>query len=494
MFGCCRCPEEICGVDVDDAFAYQTTKFVRIRDRRLGLAYYTALFGVFAYIGVYTLAYQLAYLEFQPTMGTTRLKLQQPVVDSCDVDSNECVDNFPATTDLKYCCREVGCEAVPSKGAGACNCSFRPEYLNFHCGFYDGDVVGIPQSSGIFAATRMRVQSEQLNTTCVGPSATQCSKLWRVASNATSFVAGIEHFTLLLDHAVQLPDASFSAQGRFLYGLLHIPGSGPLERALCAMPGAVDHYDEGRPTVTAPCYIEPSHPPNSNLDFFSLSTLLAAAGVDLDNESYAGSGHSARYEGLTMLIDIHYYNAVPWRGVLREPAYYYEVTAMRQNPWGQHKVLWDPHSTNRTVIAMHGVMIRANLGGTIGRFVFNNLLLQLAASLALLAGATTGVNCVAQYMMRYRAYYHAALVDKTADFSEVATLEAQSTEELREECRRRSLATGGNRVELISRLIADDHVDHADTVAGSARSDASFFRGTGPGRPEALPIHGRTLT
>mmetsp|Transcript_67176 Transcript_67176/g.194251 ORF Transcript_67176/g.194251 Transcript_67176/m.194251 type:complete len:479 (+) Transcript_67176:112-1548(+) len=454
----CRCPEEICGIDIDDIFAYQTRKFVRIRDHRLGVIYYIAVLAVFAYIVVYTLAYKLRYLEFYRTNGNIRLKLWQPVVDHCDVDSNSCEDAFPRTTDLKYCCRD-GCEPLPENGEGACSCPTIRGYPSLDCSFYDGDTVGVLQRDGIFVATRMRTQHEVLNKTCTARTATQCSNLWSIASSRTIFVAGIEDFTLLIDHAAQAPEIGFAAEGRFLHGLLRVPGRGPVEQALCAMPGAVDDYYHGQATSSAPCYVEPGHPKNTALDFFTIGTLLAAGGVTLDDESFSGSGCTARYEGITMLIDIHYYNAVPWRGVLGHSSYYYEVTANRNNAYGQHQVMWDPRSPNRVVIAMHGILIQAGLGGSIGAFVFNNLVLQVAASLALLFWVTAAVNFIAQYMMKHRVYYKAALIDRTADFSDVPRLEALSTHELRDMCAGRSLARGGPREEVISRLIADDYDD-----------------------------------
>lgn len=113
-------------------------------------------------------------------------------------------------------------------------------------------LVGTSQSGGIFAARHMRRQSEPLNSTCVGPSATRCSKLWRVASNVTSFVAGIGSSTLLLDHALQVPDRRWSTQSRFLRGLLQVAGGGPMAQALRFMPRAVEVYHDDRPTVVIP--------------------------------------------------------------------------------------------------------------------------------------------------------------------------------------------------------------------------------------------------
>lgn len=47
--------------------------------------------------------------------------------------------------------------------------------------------------------------------------------------------------------------------------------------------------------------------------------------------------------------------------------------------------------------------------------------------------ATVGVNILAQYVLRYRHYYSAALYDRTADFDNISFLESQSDERLRQD-------------------------------------------------------------
>merc|ERR1719487_2097839 len=123
------------------------------------------------------------------------------------------------------------------------------------------------------------------------------------------------------------------------------------------------------------------------------------------------------------MLSISWYNSAPWRGVM-SPGYIYELSAMAKNAYGTHEAVWDPFRKNRTLVAMHGVLLQANIVGRIGDFNFNTLLLQLTASLTLLAVATMIVNYMATFCLKYRDYYQHAMVDITADFSEVADLEA----------------------------------------------------------------------
>jgi len=48
----------------DDIFAYETVKWVRVLDRRLGLVYYTMLIIIVIYIVLYVCIIEKQYLDF----------------------------------------------------------------------------------------------------------------------------------------------------------------------------------------------------------------------------------------------------------------------------------------------------------------------------------------------------------------------------------------------------------------------------------------------
>lgn len=99
-------PDHIWGRDIDDVFSYPTTKYVRIRDRRLGLVKLFLTLAVCLYVALYSLWYQGLYLEASPLTGACRFtcvaahacvfeprslgpfrtvrRLQQPTVKDCD--------------------------------------------------------------------------------------------------------------------------------------------------------------------------------------------------------------------------------------------------------------------------------------------------------------------------------------------------------------------------------------------------------------------------
>jgi len=55
--------------DWDDVFAYETVKWVRVLDRRLGLVYYTMLIIIVIYIVLYVCIIEKQYLDFEKSSG-----------------------------------------------------------------------------------------------------------------------------------------------------------------------------------------------------------------------------------------------------------------------------------------------------------------------------------------------------------------------------------------------------------------------------------------
>jgi hypothetical protein len=55
--------------DTDDIFAYETVKWVRVLDRRLGLVYYTVLILIIAYVVIYVCIIEKQYLDFEKSSG-----------------------------------------------------------------------------------------------------------------------------------------------------------------------------------------------------------------------------------------------------------------------------------------------------------------------------------------------------------------------------------------------------------------------------------------
>jgi len=215
---------------------------------------------------------------------------------------------------------------------------------------------------------------------------------------------------------------------------------------------AVDAPRNGRTTNKAPCYLTPSSA--GGLDFFAVGTLLQATGVSLESESYPGSGHSTRYEGITIDLNIDYSNSVPWHGLQANISYLYKPSVIPRSTFKTTEASpLSPDGLHVLKKSLHGLLFEVRAGGQLATFDFTQLLLQLTTSLTLLALATVGVNIMAQYVLRYRHYYSEALYDRTADFDNISFLERQSDEQLRQELRDRNLPASGPRERMILRLM-----------------------------------------
>jgi len=227
--------------------------------------------------------------------------------------------------------------------------------------------------------------------------------------------------------------------------------------ALCkSRSDAVDAVQGGSPTDSAPCYLKPQS--SGGVDYFTVGTLLEAMGVSLEGESYPGSGHSARYEGLTANLVIEYSNWRFWYGRQENISYIYRPLAMPQSTFKAASLLGtDLSPQQRLKKDQHGILFEVRPGGQLAVFDFTQLLLQLTTSLTLLAMATVGVNFLAQYVLRKRHFYKVALYEDTTEFAYVEGLENLTEDALREKLREMNLPDTGDRYRMILLLLQNGY-------------------------------------
>eukprot|EP00929_Paragymnodinium_shiwhaense_P012519 TRINITY_DN11979_c0_g1_i1.p1 TRINITY_DN11979_c0_g1~~TRINITY_DN11979_c0_g1_i1.p1 ORF type:complete len:506 (+),score=54.50 TRINITY_DN11979_c0_g1_i1:84-1601(+) len=495
----CRlpCPTHICGIDVDELFAYTTTKYVRIHDARLGLLHYFLLTCIVLYIVVYKLIGQLGYLKFEDAANSVRMTLQQPVKNGCNPNDATCQDDLPLLSHLPYCCATNS--SCKFNSDGSCNCDYRTSFKNYNCTYMDGSNAAVVEGTSIMVTTLTHDYKQTLNPRCFDTypyGANSCSKIWNSDSDTITFVAAIQDYTVLLDHSVFSPATGLAVTSREMQGYLFVDSGSSAQDQLCASRSdAVATAFSDDKTDTAPCYVKPQSA--AGLDFFSVGTLLQAMGVSLEDASYEGSSHSARYEGLITTLVIEYENTQDWHGLLGTTRYTYKPQHVPASTYKTTVLMDTQYPDHRVKRDQHGVLFVVKAGGQLAVFDFTQLLLQLTTSLALLALATLGVNMLAQYVLRHRRYYNEALYDRTADFGHLSFIEAHSDSQIDEELRRRRLGTRGSRTQRVIRLLEDGWSpphDHRDSSVQDAARDApstAFDVNSGPGgsrRGLTLPI------
>ncbi|CAE7031403.1 p2xD [Symbiodinium natans] len=304
-----------------DIFVYDAQKTIRIRDARLGLLQYAlwawrwlkaACVALIAspdhvqtvYIVVWQLLRGNSYLKYRSPVVTTRMTLQQPTLGS--------QDNFRKVSDLSYCCRD-GCQFKADNSS--CTCPGR-SYTNYWCLYVDGAGGTQTYPDNIVINTFRHEYIQERNASCGQDG---CTKLWVTSGTESRFMADIEDFTVLIAHAVQNEELGITKTSE-MAGWLLVNGTSELQNQLCNSTNtSMTQPWKGSRTDKAPCYIKPNSTAKDGLDYFTVGTLMMAMGLSLDGSSYHGSGHSLRYEGLTVTLKIKYFDTWPWHGVLLCP-------------------------------------------------------------------------------------------------------------------------------------------------------------------------------
>jgi hypothetical protein len=280
-----------------------------------------------------------------------------------------------------------------------------------------------------------------------------------------AFTANIEDYTLLIDHSVTGSDGDHAYTSRQMEGRLAITGNGPSQDLLCkSYPGATAAgtswtgilFNTGEPAVAAPCLLKPKAVPSiPGADVFTISTLMEAMGVPLDNRSYEGSAHSRRYDGLVVKIAIQYHNVQLWRlSTLATPYYFYNVSIINGSTYKEVDVVFTNVPTEREKLDKHGILFEVSSAGQLASFSATNLLIQLTTSLTLMAMATVVVNVMAQYVLKFRHYYQDALYDVTVDFSDLRRVHEMTNDQIETELRNRNIEPRpGPRQRRVTRLL-----------------------------------------
>eukprot|EP00746_Dinoflagellata_sp_MGD_P087352 gnl/MRDRNA2_/MRDRNA2_346561_c0_seq1.p1 gnl/MRDRNA2_/MRDRNA2_346561_c0~~gnl/MRDRNA2_/MRDRNA2_346561_c0_seq1.p1 ORF type:complete len:191 (-),score=31.77 gnl/MRDRNA2_/MRDRNA2_346561_c0_seq1:312-857(-) len=113
------------------------------------------------------------------------------------------------------------------------------------------------------------------------------------------------------------------------------------------------------------------------------------------------------------------------------------------------------NNNQREVKSRRGILMEVIPTGRIAEHSSMTLLVNLTASLTLLATATLITNALAVYILKHKKYYSAAIYQKTCDFSDVHALEEMEEENLEQILIARGLPPHGDRTQRILKLLKD---------------------------------------
>jgi hypothetical protein len=427
---------------------YETIKYVRIPDARLASLRGIFQFLIVVYVVVIEMLGKGGHLEASRVVGTIRFSLRQPTKGQCDPTASTdpekpCLNDFLPLDQLPYCQQANRTSQRHQKQQN------RGSIQNgtiYSCQIYEAVNAQLIRETSIVVWTKAIVQNETL--VCSGveeeggglPTPQHnytCPRTYEATSTKVPFyIAQPERFTLLLDHAVtagriceqrQKTEHSSSTSSAayacstqssdlFQSGRLY-----SIQEEQCRQHflrnNSYSSATGDKVQSSAPCFIG-ANQTNARQDFFSLNTLLEAAGLDLDScntrrelkedqndESLSDSmvGNCAqtfRESGATLLVNIVWNDFHPYRlGVAEQPFYYYKVTWIGNVYKEQIPYYTQSYRSHRTLVSAHGIQINVLVTGNFHHFEWLNFWITMTAAVGLLAVATTVVDSCMLYFL-----------------------------------------------------------------------------------------------
>eukprot|EP01138_Halocafeteria_seosinensis_P000406 gb/GECG01000419.1/.p1 GENE.gb/GECG01000419.1/~~gb/GECG01000419.1/.p1 ORF type:complete len:506 (+),score=50.80 gb/GECG01000419.1/:1-1518(+) len=380
--------------DLDEIFSFKTPRFVRIRDRRLGIMNWLFSAGIFAYIVGYLVLWQQGFNEKGDAIGVSRPTLREP---SDDLTRNP--------GELVYC----------GEGNYTADVKNAVQAPRRECQYLDMFSAQYPrqQTDAIFLSTRIAHELYERNSSVECHNMTNPSPQCRFQKTAetTFYVAEPEWYTLLIDHSVIVPDFEWSATGWGLHG-----------RLLDTQGNVVDPCRAyGKRGVACPDYIHIGKP--NEYDVMPMMTLLEAAGIDSLDSAAGDVGviqtETLRVSGMALLVEVAYdnfftYNPDNVRYTLK--AHKIQNTEFKiEQPLSS----FARGSAEKLVYNRHGIQVVVRQTGKIGRFNFAQLLTVLVTSLGLIAVSASIVNFTAFSLLPMRYIYRQYREVKSVDYSDI---------------------------------------------------------------------------
>lgn len=455
MFGIPKC--------IKGCLTYPTASHVVVHDVRLGCIYYVLVILIFIYVVISKLFYKGGYALIAEVEGLVDLTVFPPTFGNCDPRQPTCEETYRNKTDLPYCLQSA---INRSQDSGASS------VLQLPCRYYDGNDVMQRMTGTILLATYI-ADALQERVCDTGPNRGEsvwsryrggdlkrgtvvsvddrgqaalrwddgslddrtkfaselmsdgdrgCSRVWSTADRGVqgNFVADIERFTVGVHHSVNVPSLDISFSGRDHVGWL----STKSERMCTTHPrrSTFPAQENEKPVLSnqAPCYIKPeiSHD-HERQQFFSLGTLLGAAGFDLDDRDPSMPNRSLRKSGVHIMLTIEYNNFVPWVGIT-PINYILSVSGSSEHA----KVikaapLGDQHE--RRLRTSGGIELEVVQLGHVYRYSWTALILNLAAGLTMVTMVTLMVDMFATYVYTHREKFSKLKYPEAESFDEATS-------------------------------------------------------------------------
>jgi hypothetical protein len=248
--------------------------------------------------------------------------------------------------------------------------------------YWDENLVVYPtlEHGAMFVTTRVTNTSQDLEGGC--SLASNTCKYVPVTKPNDIFIADIENFTLLIDHAMYTSQLGIQANGQDLSGsLVDVNGN------------KITNLPKGDTVGMV-----------GKQDILHMSVVLQAAGISsLDTPSFNDPAKSKRDDGIVLLVFITYSNTFSYN--TGDINYEISVKPVTDTKFKSEQPIYTKNYEKRVIWNRHGIRLLFLSVGSLGKFDFQTLLLTFVSGIGLLAVATLVVDVIAVRLMPGRKTY-----------------------------------------------------------------------------------------
>lgn len=406
-----------------DNLAYNTPKYVSLRDWKLAVINYSVKFFIFLYIVLYTMVYNCKHLKPVPILGVARATIQHPTVD-CNPLRPGCAPDFTPFAELPYCHEH---ELSSGRDAGVARVDIRRPCANRD--MFDMKP-SVPTPEFMFVHTRCSEVQQRRAPGAPSPWVTDDS-----GGVQAHYVADIERFTLLLGHSWQ----TVASKGHTRTGWAadsqgfisaQRPSGRPARGSVRDILG--DHARLPRHPIPAfrpdPASAFPSVLSADAGDLISLADLLVAAdpagaldAVRRSDEGYDDL-NTLRWRGGVLVVDVEYDNLAKLDPFGLAPITY-DISA-NFLPVTEYKHMFATLNDDgsRQIHVRHGLLILFRVAGSIKTLDAQYLLLVCTTALGLLAVSGLVVDTAMCYLPAFSGKYRALKYQRSQHFGKLSLL------------------------------------------------------------------------
>lgn len=445
----------------DDTLAYNTIKYIRIKNAFVGALHYFFMFLILMYLLVYVFLMNKKYLHIDTPISTMRFASMGP-----------CQPTSPAGL-CKIASTKHRIKAIGETCTRAFQCNQHPYCLppghknasslaggQFPCVFWDHNSVTWPPSekSALTLATRASIYNQKLETPdgkLCGPkdgkglSQTDWNCQWMPSvvsgKSADAYIADIGNYSISITQTISATVLPISVTSMGMSGnLLRCKEGKPCKYDLLNNFDVVkeftpNQHNHGNAMLTVDEILDAVVPPShkglpagkKGLELDAVNTGCPAKCVQYSTGKHLMQ--SNRWTGFVIILDVQYDNT----GLLiagssfDDVRYRMRAYAIPESTF-RVEVPYLQKDNSRIIHHLHGMRLITMTKGNLGQFSWNTVLVQLTTSITLIFVSTTIVDMIITRCMVNKDYYTAIkyqddddAISSVKDPEERAALQAQ---------------------------------------------------------------------